>query len=126
MVGFRPGMPAPVTVSTSSAARAVVMASREAISRWRCWPDVVVRHRRAVPLGERALADFDEFEGGSALLVQVGKVTGVGGEVSTGEAGVAFVAGGDRREEAHAVGQDPVGPSGQGGDFVEVDGVHGQ
>ena len=89
-------------------------------------PDVIVGHGGAVAVGEGALADLDEFEGGSALFGEVGQVTGAGGEVSSGEAGVAFVAGGDRREEAHAVGQDPVGPSRQGGDFVEVDGVHGK
>jgi hypothetical protein len=55
------------------------------------------------------LAVLDELLGFGELTADLGQVAAVSGEVVAAVAGVALVAGPDRRQQAIAVGQDAVG-----------------
>ncbi|MFV8176935.1 hypothetical protein [Mycolicibacterium peregrinum] len=54
-------------------------------------------------------AHLDQCVGFAALVEQLVEMGGVGGEVAARQAGVAFVAGLQRRQQTDTVGQHPVG-----------------
>ncbi len=70
------------------------------------------------------LAGLDEFLGAGQLGAQLAEVAGVGGEMIAGQAGVAAVAALGRGQQAHPVGQDPVGVPVQLHQLVDVGRVH--
>ena len=72
-------------------------------------PDVGLGHRLAVAGEVLFFAVLDQLLGGGELAADLGEVAAVGGEVIAAVAGVAFIAGPDRRQQAVSVGQDPVG-----------------
>jgi hypothetical protein len=62
----------------------------------------------------------DELSGAGPLGAQLGQKCRVGGELIAGQAGVSLVAGLAGRQQAPAVGQDPVGAPVQREHVVEV------
>ena len=72
-------------------------------------PDVVGGHGAAVPLGEAGGGPLDQGGGVGELAFQRLLVGLVGDEDRAGQARVSLAAGLQRRQQAPAVGQDPVG-----------------
>ena len=72
-------------------------------------PDVLVGPLQPGPGFERLLARVDELGEEVELLLVLDEVGAVGGELVAGQAGVSAVADLSGREQAPAVGEDPVG-----------------
>ena len=85
-------------------------------------PDVVAGHRAAMTFLERCGGAVDEFAGFCQLPLERRPVGFVGGEDRAGQAGVALVAGLQRRQQAPAVREQPVGAVEQVQDVVVLAG----
>lgn len=83
-------------------------------------PDVVVPEFTPGSLPVLVASLGDQGFGRGELAAQFVEMGGVGGEVPAGHACVALVAGFQRWQQAHPVGQHPVGARGELGHFVDV------